>query len=260
VSDNPTISGENLIPWTATGTGTNNVITGADSRLTDARVSGSGTKPYLARWGTATGTATSTQTTLSNSIISDALGIATVHGDLAVTGISDLTGDLYCDGGGEFTGSVSAGNITATPGASKVVKSDTDSKISSGWLPIVTYTAANTATATITGTQTRVDVTSFTYSGHAGSLMVWSNLRVSGTEVGGMCFAFIEVDGTLRSIDNYGADVPEAGGVITLSPMAAVSGLSSGSHTVTLRIGRTEGQTCGVEVGHGSLMGMVSFQ
>jgi hypothetical protein len=111
VDGNPVISGALLIPWAATGTGTANVITGADGRLSNARpwTGGPGTKNYLLKWtNTNTSTATSTSTAVGDSLFSDNGTQGICHGDFYAPGAIEAGGALY------------AANISGTPGVTTI--------------------------------------------------------------------------------------------------------------------------------------------
>jgi len=124
-------------------------------------VSGSGTKPRLARWGTATGTSTATASYLGNSIVVDDGYTADVVGDFKVHGVTHLYGDADSTGGLELTGSILAGNITATPTANYVPKADAGGTLND-WVTkdslYTYYGALATADTTVTATSTCVEV------------------------------------------------------------------------------------------------------
>jgi hypothetical protein len=242
------------IGWLPTGTASNSVVTGADPRLTDSRASTN--TLYGEGIGFRTATGTGSATTSSASVASNPTVVNTAT--------AVVTQTLSAPGGTSTwanTLTLTQTQIaTATPTAGKIPIADGSGTLN-GWITgrvQAIYMAVSTSTAT--ASPYAVDVTSFTYSGQTGSLVVWGNVRATGTNAGGTCFAQILVDSTLRSIDNYGTTTSDAGALATFSPMAFVSALSSGSHTVTLQVLASEGQTCTVGPGLGSLMGFVSYQ
>jgi hypothetical protein len=159
-------------------------------------------------------------------------------------------------------GVLTADNITQTPTAYAIPEANSSGKLDS-W---ITGAGAGRIQAMYVGTNSGVvsstgdwsDAASITYSGYAGTIMVWAASRVQGSTIDGHCYARIAVDGTGTG-PTLTAQIHANNGYVAMSPIAYASGQGSGSHTVKLQIATT-GATCSIANGESYIMAQVISQ
>lgn len=200
----------------------------------ESTLAGSGTANYYSRWADSS--------TLETGMISDDGTTVTTWGD------GDVMNDLAVGG------NVSASNITATPTANAIPKANASGTLNSWVTGRGQAVYATTSSGSIVANPTAVTVATISVgSGNAGALFVWGAAKIIPTLGGGSCNLWIEVDSTTYGA-TLGFQASDNGYWQSLSPVAVVPSASSSAHTVTLRLGATEGQTCTIASGDGYIM------
>ena len=234
----------NYSPWTATGTGTGQIVTGADSRLTDARASTntlmcSGNIVCSQRTGTGTNTATATVTALALSANGTASGTSVAAGQIIAgngiqivkqtgTGTSTATATVT---GASTTDTITVINTaTSTFAASNVAAKIT---VSNG---LVTATSALTATdvGALPSSTTHVSGDVPTSQVIAGHTLTNTNVAITAGDVGAVpSNTAIAASGTTNKIVQYDTNGLVLSGVdATAANVGAPSGTGTMSGTL----------------------------
>jgi len=182
-----------------------------------------------------------------------------VVGDFKVHGVSHLYGDADSTGGLELTGSIIAGNITATPTANYVPKADAGGTLNA-WVTgriINSYSGTNSGgTITTDGGGTWTTVISLSINPAAASTVIANgSAGVSAGYDNTPCYMRLAYDGTSAMSHPY---VPGLAHYTKFTPFSDVGRLTafSGSHTITLQIkdDAVSGHPCSVAQNDGVLV------